>query len=53
MRAVMAALRRWRASELLRFIASASFAGMGAREVAAMGVAGAIGAVAMIVAFFG
>jgi hypothetical protein len=55
------AIRRIRSSGLLWFIASAvlflvgaaSFNGAGSREIAAIGVAGAIGAVAVIITFFG
>ncbi len=61
MKSVVQAIRRLRSSGLLWFIASAvlflagaaSFNGAGLREIAAVGVAGAIGAVAVMVAFFG
>lgn len=61
MKSVVQAIRRMRSSGLLWLMASAvlflmgaaSFEGAGLREVAAVGVAGAIGAVAVIVAFFG
>ncbi|MEO8713921.1 MAG: hypothetical protein ABI369_02805 [Acetobacteraceae bacterium] len=56
----MQALHRMRWSGLLWLVASAalfllgasSFGGAGMKEVAALGVAGAIAAIAMIVAFF-